>query len=76
VTSSASGFETFSFLSKGNLEIKNKGNSCAFFSKGYIWASPLNKFLEHLKLCAQYVTLQKHFSHPSFSYLLCFQPHP
>jgi len=61
VTSSASGFETFSFLSKGSLEIKNKGNSCAFFSKGYIWASPLNKFLEHLKLCAQYGTLQKYF---------------
>jgi hypothetical protein len=36
VTASASGFETFSFLSKRSLEIKTKEiKTSAFFSKGY-----------------------------------------
>jgi hypothetical protein len=33
VTSSASGFETFSFLSKGSLEIKTKEIHLQFFQK-------------------------------------------
>jgi hypothetical protein len=70
VTSSASGFETFSFLSKGSLEIKKQRKFiCIYFKR--ISASPLSRFLELLKLCSVWDPAKIFFT-SKFSYLLLF----